>query len=98
MCVRGQRSGSCVLELSIFPLSTILIFDFGTVPTVCVFYFIFITMQAFPQSPFSTEFYGRHHDVVNRYGVSLSQMSTDMFHLSSSQSGSLFIHDLSPGL
>ena len=27
-------------------------------------------------------FYGRHHDLVNRYGVSVSQMTTDMFHLS----------------
>jgi hypothetical protein len=26
-------------------------------------------------------FYGRHHDFVNRYGISVSQMTTDMFHL-----------------
>ena len=26
--------------------------------------------------------YGRHHDFVNRYGVSVSQMTTDMFRLS----------------
>ena len=26
--------------------------------------------------------YGRHHDVVDRYGISVSQMTTDMFHLS----------------
>jgi hypothetical protein len=25
---------------------------------------------------------GRHHDLVNRYGISVSQMTTDMFHLS----------------
>ena len=25
--------------------------------------------------------YGRHHDIVDRYGVSVSQMTTDMFHL-----------------
>jgi hypothetical protein len=28
------------------------------------------------------KFYGRHHDLVNRYGISVSQMITDMFHLS----------------
>ena len=27
-------------------------------------------------------FYCRHHDLVNRYGISVSQMTTDMFHLS----------------
>ena len=27
-------------------------------------------------------FYGRHHDLVDRYGISVSQMTTDMFHLS----------------
>jgi hypothetical protein len=26
--------------------------------------------------------YGRHHDLVNRYGVSVLQMTTDMFHFS----------------
>ncbi len=28
------------------------------------------------------KFYGRHHDLVERYGVSVSEMTTDMFHLS----------------
>jgi hypothetical protein len=28
------------------------------------------------------KFYGRHHDSVDRYGISVSQMTTDMFHLS----------------
>ena len=28
------------------------------------------------------KFYGRHHDLVNRYGISVSQMIKDMFHLS----------------
>jgi hypothetical protein len=27
-------------------------------------------------------FYGRHHDLVDRYGISVSQMTTDVFHLS----------------
>jgi hypothetical protein len=26
--------------------------------------------------------YGRHHDLVNRYGISVSQMTSDVFHLS----------------
>ena len=29
-------------------------------------------------------FYGRHQDVVNRYGISASQMTTEMFRLSQS--------------
>ncbi len=27
-------------------------------------------------------FYDRHHDLVDRYGISVSQMTTVMFHLS----------------
>jgi len=26
--------------------------------------------------------YGHHHDLVDRYGISVSQMTTDMLHLS----------------
>ena len=26
--------------------------------------------------------YGRHHDLVDRYGISMSEMTTDMFHWS----------------
>ena len=33
------------------------------------------------KSSFRT-FYGRHHDLVNRYGISVSRMTTDMFHWS----------------
>jgi hypothetical protein len=28
------------------------------------------------------KWYGRHHDLVDRYGISVPQMTTDMFHLS----------------
>ena len=28
------------------------------------------------------KFYGRQHDLVDRYGISESQLTTDMFHLS----------------
>ena len=28
------------------------------------------------------KFYGRHHDLVDGYRISVSQMTTDMFHLS----------------
>jgi hypothetical protein len=28
------------------------------------------------------KFYGPHHDLVDRYGISVSQMTTDKFHLS----------------
>jgi hypothetical protein len=33
------------------------------------------------------KFYGRHHDLVDRYGISVSQMTMDMFHLSSTLPG-----------
>jgi hypothetical protein len=43
---KSERSCICVLGLSILPLSTFLIFDFGSVPTVWyfLFFFIFITV------------------------------------------------------
>ena len=41
------------------------------------------------------KFYGRHHDLIDRYGISVSQMATDMFHWST---GPFLVHDLSPGL
>jgi len=28
-----------------------------------------------------SKFYGRHHDLVNCYGISVWQITTDMFHL-----------------
>jgi hypothetical protein len=28
------------------------------------------------------QFYGRYHDLVDRYGIYVSQMTTDWFHLS----------------
>jgi hypothetical protein len=28
------------------------------------------------------KFYGRHHDLVDRYGIFVSQITTDIFHLS----------------
>jgi hypothetical protein len=42
--------------------------------------------------------YGRHHDFVNCYGISVSYMITEMFRLSLSISGPFLIHDLLPGL
>jgi hypothetical protein len=42
---KSERSCICVLGLSILPLSTFLIFDFGSVPTVWYFlFFYFITV------------------------------------------------------
>jgi hypothetical protein len=40
--------------------------------------------------------YGRHHDLVDRYGISVSQMTPDMFHLSLTLPGPFLIHDLLP--
>ena len=42
--------------------------------------------------------YGRHHDLVDRYGISVSQMTTNMLHLSQTLPDSFLIHDLSLGL
>jgi hypothetical protein len=42
------------------------------------------------------KFYGHHHDLVDCYGVSVSQMTTDMLHIGIP--GPFLIHDLSPGL
>ena len=39
--------------------------------------------------------YGRKHDLVDRYGISVSQMTTDMFHLSQALTGAFLVHDLS---
>ena len=44
------------------------------------------------------KFYGRHHDLVDRYGISVSEMTTYMFHLSLTLLGPFLIHDLLPGL
>ena len=38
--------------------------------------------------------YGRNHDLVDRYGISVSQMTTDMFHKSYALPGSFLVHDL----
>jgi hypothetical protein len=42
------------------------------------------------------KFYGHHHDLVDRYRISVSQMTTDMFHLSQTLPGPFLVHDLSP--
>ena len=43
------------------------------------------------------KFYCRHHDLVSRNGIFMSQMATGMFCLSSSQSGPFLIPDLPLG-
>jgi hypothetical protein len=40
----------------------------------------------------------RHRDLADRYGVSVSQMTTDIFHLSQTLAGPFLIHDLLPCL
>jgi hypothetical protein len=37
--------------------------------------------------------YGRHHGLVNNYGISGSQMTSDMFHLSRALLCPFLIHD-----
>ena len=38
--------------------------------------------------------YGRHHDLVDRYGISVSQMTMDMLHLSQTLPSPFLIHDI----
>jgi hypothetical protein len=35
-----------------------------------------------PRVSYGLKFFARHHDSVNPYGIPVSQMTTDMFHLS----------------
>ena len=48
--------------------------------------------------PSLRKFYGHHHDLVDRYRISVSQMTTDMFHLTQTLPGPFFIYNLPPGL
>jgi hypothetical protein len=43
-------------------------------------------------------FCDRHHELVDRYGISMSQITTDIFHLSLELPGPFLVHDLSLGL
>ena len=38
--------------------------------------------------------YSRHHDMVGRYGKSVSQMTTEMFHLSQTVLGPFLMHEI----
>jgi hypothetical protein len=44
------------------------------------------------------KFYGRHHDLVDRYGIYVSQMTMDMLQLSYTLPCPFIFHDLSPSL
>jgi hypothetical protein len=44
------------------------------------------------------KFYGHYHELVDFYEISVSQITTDMFHLSFTFPGPFLIHDLSSGL
>ena len=46
--------------------------------------------------PSLRKFYCHHHDLVDRYGISMSPMIPDMFHLSYALIGPFLIHDWSP--
>ena len=42
------------------------------------------------------QFYGRHHDLINHYGISYSQITNDILYLSKSKyHPSVLFHDLS---
>ena len=42
------------------------------------------------------KFYGHYHDLVDRYGISVSQMTTHIFHLPLTLLCPSLVHDLSP--
>ena len=44
--------------------------------------FLSFPSQVFAEYLILRKFYDRHHDMVNCYGKSVSQMTTDMFHKS----------------
>jgi hypothetical protein len=44
------------------------------------------------------KFYGRHHDLVDHYGISVSQMTSDMFYLPEALPGPFLVHDVLTGL
>jgi len=44
------------------------------------------------------QFYGRHYKLVDRYGISVSQMTTNTFNLSKTLPGPFLIYDLSPDM
>jgi hypothetical protein len=48
---------------------------------VCGFYHDSLDIELLLTWKLLRTFYGRQHDLVKRYGISVSQMTTDMFHL-----------------
>ena len=70
-------------------LSSFLVFKYRFRSTInTIFEFVnqtlyFRDLMALTQSDKDSslrKLYGRHHDLVDRYGISVSQMTTDMFH------------------
>ena len=107
------------IGVSIWPLSTILLLNFGNVPTLWYVLFFVLLIRYFRAcgsyhfldsgllltwKPPNQEFlvvkssllklYGRRHELVNLCGIPVSQMTTDIFCLSSSKSRACLIHDL----
>ena len=58
------------------------IFQFMRYSRACGSYQDFLDRGLLLTRKLLRKFYGRHHDLVDRYGISVSQMTTDMFHLS----------------
>ena len=54
--------------------------------------FFFVKLRSSLRKP-----YGRHHELGDRYGVSVSHMIIYMFHLSQVLPAPFLIHNLSPG-
>ena len=44
------------------------------------------------------KFYGRNHNLIDCYGISVSQMTTDKFHLSQALLGPFLVHHLSKNI
>jgi hypothetical protein len=54
--------------------------NFTSIHELCIL-LIDLAIRTFQPSSLR-KFYGGHHDLVDRYGISVSQMTMDMLHLS----------------
>ena len=59
----------------------------------CIFYLHLLVKMKSSNS----NFYGRYHDLIDRYGLSVSQMTTDIFRMWLAIPFHLLMHDLSLG-
>jgi hypothetical protein len=67
----------------------------GTKIIIPYYFFVCKTVRLVDIASSLRTFYGRNHDSVDCYGIFVSQMTTDMFHLSQALPVPFLVHDLS---